>query len=276
MAASVALVPLLLVGACTGDDGAADDPTTLGILTESGDVVAALQSERRATRAITTGSFDEPGTAPDWGVAGARVDNALDGLAEVVHDADRDEYLEVYPTVDQAVVGVAEPRGMMAALSISGGRVDDGGATAARYTPLVTDVLRLHLQYADSVEDDELAPLARLWARMSLQIEDVDRVIALAAGDPAEWPDQIDAHYRAVIDGRDRLATLAQDTDLAGATADLEEALGEAGFGGPAPPDTTGGTVQAFLDSLAVDAWFSYRDAVREKLDAALEAAAGA
>jgi hypothetical protein len=160
----------------------------------------------------------------------------------------------------------------MAALSAApGAPVGDGGAIAARYTPLVADVLGLHLRYADKIEDGELAPVAQLWARTSLQIEDIDRVVALAAGDAAAWPDQVDALYGAVTEGRDRVVELAQGTDLADETTELEQALDAAGFGGPAPPDLAGGTAQAFLDSLAFDAWDSYRDAVREQLDTARE-----
>jgi hypothetical protein len=55
-------------------------------------------------------------------------------------------------------------------------------------------------------------------------------------------------------------------TDLADATAALEDTLDTAGFGGPAVVDPATGTPQPFVDSLSLDAWRAYRDVLRQHL----------
>jgi hypothetical protein len=268
--AGVSTALVLALGACGGggDDDAIDDPTTLTIVAATGDAVAGIQNERCGVRRALGGSDERCGEA--LYAAQKSADRGLGDIAEAAHETEIEVYLDLEPVAEQATVDLAEPRGQLARAGAfgGGGRIDDGGVTAALYNPIVADVLEAHLRYADLVEDDDMAALAQLYARTSLQIEDVDRVAALASGDPAAWPGQIGAFYDAITAGRDRLAVLAQDTDLADATADLDDALTEAGFGGPPPPEAPGGDAP-FVDSLALEAWRDYRHAVRDRLDAA-------
>jgi hypothetical protein len=263
--ATTALV--LVLGACGGgDDESVDDATTLAIVTATGDAVAGLQDERCAVRRLVGGSEEQCGES--YPSAQTSVARGLGALAEAVDVTELDVYLEVRPVAEQATVDLAEPRGLVARASIGGGSVDDDGVTAALYTPIVSDVLRAHLQYADLVEDEDMAALAQLYARTSLEIEDVDRVAALASGDPAAWPAQVGALDDAMTAGRDRVLELAQGADLDDATAELQAALAASGFGGPPPAEAPGGGAP-FVASLSPDAWRDYRDAVRERLDAA-------
>jgi hypothetical protein len=262
----------LMLGACSGGDeggggeGSLDDAAAVAIVTETGDAIAGIQNERCAVRRTLGGS--EERCEESLQSAEHTTDEGLRDLTDTLHDGDLARNVELTPMVSQTVTDLTELRGqVLLALPSGGGSVDDDGATAALYNPMLTDVLQVHLHYADLVEDEETAALAQLYARTTLQIEDVDHVAALASGDPDAWPSQIGALYDATIAGRDRVLDLAGATDLADATAELEAALTNAGFGSPPPPAAPSGG-DPFVASLSLESWRDYRDAVRDRLDA--------
>jgi hypothetical protein len=257
---------MLAAGACSseGDAEPADatppdrDSPEVGVVVAVGDLVAALQDERRSTQASLQGRFDEPGIVR-YDVALDAARDAGSDLALAIDELDVGESLEVEAEVSEITTDLVLLRNEVVRVwPIGGGSYDDGGALAGRFGPIITRLLDIQRRYAETRDD----PVVDVYIRTSRIVEDLLEVARIAeSGDPT-WPDTVASNFDAVVDAHDRLLAVADTSlELTDATAALQQALADAGFGTAPPADPA-----TFVTTLSLGAWRAYQDIARQYL----------
>lgn len=258
-AAAVLPVLLLATSACSeesdGDGGHRRDRDSpeIGMVAATGDAVRALQHQRRYTAAVL---LDQP--VPSAGNA-LESGDAMDALAVAVRELDGRERLDAEVELGEAVSALTTLENDLVRVWPTDGSYDDGGVLTGRFGPIITSLLDLQRHFADTTDD----PVVDTYTRATRTIEDLLEIARIAEGGDPTWPDAVQPHHDAVVEAHSRLLDVAETSpELADATQAFERTLADAGFGTPPSP----GPPDAFVASLALDAWLSYHDEVREHL----------